>query len=129
MKFHVLFRFVADSFWFDISVLLLFRFAMLHARVPYICDMGCGKNVTLYGVGVCYASFADLQRDFATLQNLHHYFMLIDGISVVKRNKINALRLENRAEIQRTRDSGGAGEGHGGVWGTLYTYNYTEVVF
>jgi len=129
MKFHVLFCFVADSFWFGMGVLLLFCFAMLHARVPYICDMGCGKNVTLYGVGVCYASFAVLQHDFANLQNLHPYFMLIDGISVVKRNKNNALVLENRAKLQRTRNSGGVCEGHGGVWGTLYTYNYTEVVF
>ena len=129
MKFHVLFCFVADSFWFGIGVLLLFRFAVLPRRVPYIGDIGCGKNVTLYGVGVCYASFAVLQRDFANLQNLHPYFMLIDGISVVKRNKINALGLENNAEIQRTRNSGGVCEGHGGVWGTLYTYNYTEGVF
>jgi len=102
---------------------------MLHARVPYIGDMGCGKTVTLYGVGVCYASFADLQSDFAILQFLHLYFMLIDGISVVKRNKISALGLENKAEIQRTRDSGGGCEGHGATQGTLYTYNYTEVVF
>ena len=51
------------------------------------------------GVGVCYASFADLQHDFATLQILHPYFMLIDGISVEKRNKIKELGLKNGAKI------------------------------
>ena len=76
-----------------------------------------------------YASFATLQRDFAILQLSHLYFTLIDGISVEKFNKSSALVLKNKAEIQRTRNSGGVGEGHGGIWGTLYTYNYTEVVF
>lgn len=56
MWFHVLFRFVADSFWFGMGVLLLFdvAFGLVYERA--CTRWGCGKYATHCGRCGSYAS-------------------------------------------------------------------------
>ena len=66
------------------------------------------------------------------LQNYHIsrlFSRLIEAISVGKCNKINNLAGKTPPKPLKCSDQRGAGEGHTGVWGNVYMYKHTEVVF
>ena len=55
--------------------------------------------------------------------------MSIEAVSVKKCNKYSNLGLKIGLRYDEQANEGGGGEGHGRVWGTLYTYKHTEGVF
>ena len=66
------------------------------------------------------------------LQNYHisrPFLRLTEAASVDKHNKNNDLAVKTPQEIPKCSDQRGAGEGHRGVWGNVYMYKHTEVIF